>query len=323
MAHVPSDLSAVAVPPDGFFRAGDASNTYCWIRDNKWRRGDRDRIEAMWTRYRPLCRDPKFCKDAMRHFNARVWQMYLACVLLDHGHVLEASGADAPDIKIRRPDGGVIWIEVTTSEAGEGSNRAKRIYQSDPSLGSAGYQLDETKMILRYQVAIRSKLEHRERFIARGVIDACDPYVIAINAADIDDADADDGLPNIVRAVYPIGELHFVNRVNFDETVRDEDEHAVRPYTPSVTTPKGVPASTIGFADGSMAGASAIIFSPYGIWHAPADAGRECITVYNYTASLPIAIDSFQFGESFHGIHGDGTALLLGHHIWRGGLPQR
>ena len=310
----------VAAAPNGFFRAGDASPTYCWIRGGERQRDVRDRIEAMWVRYRPLCLDPDFRKDAMVHFNARVWQMYLACVLLDHGHVLEPSGADAPDLKVRRPDGTVIWIEVTTAEAGEGANRAKRIYQSDPSMGSAVYQLDETKMILRYQNAIRLKLRHRERFIARGAIGAGDPYVIAINAADVDDADLDDGLPNIVRAVYPIGELQFAYRVNLDENVREEDfdhdERAVRPYTPSVPTPRGVAASTVGFADGSMAGVSAVIFCPDGIWNAPADAGRECITVYNQTASAPIPIDTFKFGESFHG---DGEAVHGAD--WRRPLP--
>jgi hypothetical protein len=65
-----------------------------------------------------------------------------------------------------------------------------------------------------------------------------------------------------------------------------------------------------------MAGASAIIFSPDGIWNAPADAGRECIMVYNHTASARIAIDSFQFGESFHG---DGTAVHAAN--WRRALP--
>ena len=83
-----------------------------------------------------------------------------------------------------------------------------------------------------------------------------------------------------------------------------------------MTTPKGVPASTAGFADGSMAGASAIIFSPDGIWNAPADAGRECITVYNHTSSVPIAIDTFRLGESFHG---DGTAVHAKN--WRRALP--
>ena len=133
------------------------------------------------------------------------------------------------------------------------------------------YQLDETKVILRYQNAIRIKLQQRESLMKRGAVCACDPYVIAINAADIDDADLDDGLPSIVRAVYPIGEVHFAYRVNLDENVREEDfdhdERVVRPYTPSVTTPKGVLASTAGFADGSMAGASAII------WEAQGDLG--------------------------------------------------
>ncbi len=34
--------------------------------------------------------------------------------------------------------------------------------------------------------------------------------------------------------------------------------------------------------------------------------GRDCVTVYNATAKNPIATDSFEFGESWHG---DGERL--------------
>ncbi len=293
-----------------FFLPGDAADIYVRVRDREFYSDARDRVEALRVRYEPLCRDPDFCRDAMQHFNARVWQMYIACVLLDHGHVLEPSGGDAPDLKIRQPDGSVLWIEVTTAEAGEGPNRAKRIYQSDPSIGSAMFQLDERKMILRYQNAIRKKAIHRDEFIERGAIAVADPYVIAINAADIDDAVLDDGLPNIVRAVYPVGELHFSYRVRTDYSDPSEEfdpgGHWVRPITPSVKTPKGIDAPTTGFADGALAGVSALIFSPEAIWNAPQQIGRECISVYNATAATPIVNETFKFGESWHG---DGANL--------------
>ena len=288
------------------------------IRDKEWLVDTRALVEALWTRYEPLCGDPDFRKNAMdgKKFNALTWQMYLACVLLDHGHVLERSGGATPDIKVRQPDGTVLWIEATTAEAGEGDNAAKRIYGSrvespdNPGFSSATYSLDERKMILRYQVAIRAKEEHRFRFLDRKAIAPSDPYVIAINAADVDDADLDDGLPIIVRAVYPIGPQAYVYQVRTDysnpEEHFDHGGHWTRTHTPAVKTNKNVDAPTTRFSDGSLPGVSALIFSPHGIWNAPTPIGRECVTVYNGTAANRIAPDTFQFGRSFHG---DGERL--------------
>src|SRR5678816_3442591 len=150
-----------------FFRPGDACDAYASIRDKDTSIATetRERIEALWARYAPLSPDKGFCTNAMLHFNASVWQMYLTCVLVDQGHVLEKSVDGAPDIKIVRPDGSVIWIEATTAEAGTGANRAKRVYSSDPSVGWAMYHVDEEKQILRDQNAIRLKAKHRDEFI--------------------------------------------------------------------------------------------------------------------------------------------------------------
>ncbi len=243
----------------GFFRDGAACDLYEHIRDREFYSDTRQLIDELWARYEPLCRDPAFRKKAMRESNACVWQMYIACVLLDHGHVLEPSGDDA-DIKIRQPDASVVWVEVTTAEAGDGENRAKRIYRSDPALGSAVFALDERKMILRYQNAIRLKTQHRERFIERGTIPATDPYVVALSAADIDDADLDDGLPNIVRAVLPIGPLAYSYKVRTDYSDPDEpfddESHWMRPHTRAVKTHKGVDSPTTTFSEGGAAHAA-------------------------------------------------------------------
>jgi len=303
---------------NSFFLPGPASPTYENVRDKDWLGDTRSLVEQLWARYEPLCRDPGFRKNAMdaKKFNALTWQMYLACVLVDHGHQLEPSGADLPDIKVRQPDGSILWIEATTAEAGEGANAAKRIYGTivkspdNPGFSSATFSLDERKMILRYQVAIRAKDNHRLKFLDRKAIAPSDPYVVAINAADVDDSDLDDGLPLIVRAVYPIGELAYSYSVRTDYSSPDEHfdhgGHLTRPHTPAVKTNKNVDAPTTGFADGTLSGVSAIIFSPHGILNAPTPIGRECVTVYNATAANPIASDTFRFGES---CHGDGERL--------------
>lgn len=315
-------LLQLQLPFMSFFRPGPACAAYERIRDDQTEIaiGTRERIEALWTLYAPLCPDKGFCKNAMLHFNAGVWQMYLTCVLLDHGHAVEKSADGAPDIKIRRPDGSVLWIEATTAEAGSGPNEAKRVYSSDPSVGWAMVNIDEKKQILRYQNAIRLKAKHRDEFIQRGTIHPDDAYVIAINAADIDDADLPYGLPKIVRAVYPIGPLAFTYRAGTDYSHTKEEfpqERTIRTHTPSVKTPKGKDSSTQLFADGSLPGIAALLFSPLVILNAPIDAGREIISVYNFTAASPIAHDTFQFGESWHA---DGTHLHPT--VWRKPLPE-
>lgn len=299
-----------------FFREGPASPTYEWVRDGKHNADTRALVEELWAKYKPLCTDPNFTKNAMgdatkEKFNAHTWQMYIACVLMEHGHQLEPSGDDAPDIKVRQPDGSVLWIEATTAEAGQGDNAAKRIYSSrveseeNPGCFRSTYHLDERKMILRFQAAIRAKEIQHEKFLARKAIKPTDPYVIAVNAADIDDADSDDGLPLIVRAVYPLGEATFTYRVRTDYSDPDEhfdpQERWTRPYTPAVKTNKGVDAPTTRFSDGASPNVSAVIFGADGIWNAPKARGREILTVYNATAANPIAPDTFRFGQSWHG----------------------
>jgi Protein of unknown function (DUF2934) len=304
-----------------FFRPGPASPTYEWVRDSSFNSDTRALVEELWAQYKPLCTDPNFTKNAMGDatkdkFNAHTWQMYIACVLMDHGHKLEPSGNDAPDIKVRQPDGSVLWIEATTAEAGQGDNAAKRVYSSrvesteNPGCWSGTYNADERKMILRFQVAIRAKEMQHQQFVARNPIKATDPYVIAINAADVDDSGSDDGLPLIVRAVYPVGEAVFSYRVRTDYSDRDEhfdpQAHWTRPHTPAVKTNKGVDAPTTRFSDGTSPNVSAIIFAAQGIWNAPTPRGREIVTVYNATAAKPLAADTFRFGESWHG---DGERL--------------
>jgi hypothetical protein len=280
------------------------------VRDHDWYGDTRALIEEQWARYQPLCSDPKFRNKAMNEFNACTWQMYLACVLLDHGHVLERSGDDAPDIKIRQPDGSVVWIEATTAEPGEGANAAVRVYswrKDNPETGSSSglYTFDEQKQILRYQNAISKKNKHRNEFIERKAIAPSDPYIIAINAGEIDDAEMHDGVENIVRAVYPIGQLAYAYRVRTDFTNPDEpfdhEGHWTRAHTPAVKTPKNVDSSTMTFADGSLPGVSALIFSARAIWNAPTPTGRECVTIYNATSSHQIAPYTFRFGKSYHG----------------------
>lgn len=293
---------------------GSGSRIYELNRDNKFLRDVRDRIEAMWVQYKPLCRDPGFQRKAMQQFNACVWQMYVACVLLDYGHQLEPSGDDAPDIRLRRPDGDILWIEVTTAEPGESNNRAGREITHEISEHSAMCHLDGDKVVLRLMKAITAKTAHRSRFLERGRMNPGDPYLIAINSAEIIDSDLDDGLPNIVRSVYPIGPLQFVMPVRTGDAAEVPPPPSVR-YGYRAAVPiawKNKEAPSTGFIDDTLAYVSGLMWSPQGIWNIAREPGRDVVTVLNSRALNPVEHDLFQFGEVFYPHNG-----ALHRHNWR------
>jgi hypothetical protein len=279
--------------PDEFWLPGPASRAYEHNRDAASRRHVHDLAEALWRRFAPLCGDAHFRSDAKQHLHARLWEMYLACLLMDEGFTLHRPPAEGPDILVI-DDVGPIWIEATVAEPGSGADRTERIIQQRFGSGGGLFRPDDAGMIVRYIHALQQKADQHGRFVGRGAISASDRYVVAINAGQIDDADLEDELPNIVRSVYPIGE-HYIAIPLGGSGPRAAGFH----QRPLVQAARGRTVPTDTFVEHWFAQISGLMFSARALWNAPRLPADEIITVHNNGASAALPRGLFQFGREY------------------------
>ena len=271
-----------------FFSVEAASDLlYELNRDHEGRAHVRELVEDLWSRFARLNGDPHFLSDARANFHQRTWELVLAGVLDEAGLQLVGVAADAPDVCIGA-EAGAVWVEAVAPTPGTGGDRAERIItrEEQTALGSrAIYLLDHDKMILRYTAALRDKAsltKHKSGgsksqyvgFRDRGVIAESDPFVVAINAGLIDDADLERHVPTIVRAVLPIGEAVYSLPIGFEGEPRVDF-----PYSDVVAKASGAAVSTSAFLSQEYENVSAILFSPHGVWNVRDLSGEEFICI--------------------------------------------
>jgi hypothetical protein len=257
---------------------------------------DRAFVEDSWRRFAPLCGDPinAFLSDARRNFYARLWEMRLACALLDVGMELVRPPQDGPDICVIEGERRV-WIEATAVEPGQGADAVPQIRR----MGT----INRDAFMLRYTTALKKKSDQRHAFIRRGAIAAEDAFLTAINAGQLDLAHIERGssYPDIVRAVYPIGPLHFVIPV---VVARDQElaagetqvraEHPYRASIPRALAGAGIPASA--FLDELFEGVSGLLFTASEPWVVDRD---KLLLVHNHLAATPVKRGWLQVGREY------------------------
>ena len=128
-------------------------------RQNRTEQEIADMPEAMWRRYEPYA-DPDFADQFAQDPEARFWEMYLGCALLDAGKTLVPT-ADRPDAG-GRPDICVvdgerrIWIEAIAP--GVGDSPADGIPQIVPINQGGSLQAQPVRQIhLRITSALLTK----------------------------------------------------------------------------------------------------------------------------------------------------------------------
>lgn len=164
-------------------------------------------LEAMWTRYEPYA-DCDFVQGFAREPEARFWEMFIGCALLDAGKVLLRS-ADRPRFG-GRPDicvleeGRRVWIEAIAPTRGEGD------YDQIPELiplNDGGRVRNQPKRQIRLRItsALWSKFKVVKRYLAQGTIAGDDVVIVAIGAARFGLEAAGSGTPLALSSVFPIG----------------------------------------------------------------------------------------------------------------------
>lgn len=277
-----------------FFGRSDAQDeTYRWLRDNEYLSSLRDRIEALWIRYSRICPDDDTIGNAARDAcHAMTWQMYLSCVLEDHGLLVQSATSHGPDIPLEHSNKR-HWVEAVVALPGGGVDAARPANEQFKGI-QVSYGMDQNAVILRYRNSIEEKHRKLACYLQSGVVSSDEPFVIAINGGALLFPESDNRLPNIVRAVLPIGKQTYL--VPLDGTGRATTQY---PYSPSVQKQSGRAVATTVFLDPAYNGISGVFFSPAAIWNAPEQAGTELIFVHNPNASNAIPLGTFRFGREY------------------------
>jgi hypothetical protein len=161
--------------------------------------------EQLWDQYHPHA-DEHFLTEIRRNFNARFWEMYLTCALLQYGPELSVlRRKPGPDILIEH-EGRRIWIEAVVVTDGE---PGKPDSISPPALVRAPTAPDE-KIILRYRTAIDEKHRKLQSYLSKGIVSAEDSYIVAVNGYALSYRWEDAEMPRILKAVFPLGALQFL-----------------------------------------------------------------------------------------------------------------
>jgi len=281
-----------------FFSSDEATDSiYVSHRDHGTKAQIKAMIEDMWLRYAPVCPDnhKDFLTDARSHFVQRVWEMYLANVIMGQ-FKLQKPPPEGPDILFEH-EGVRYWVEAVSPGPGEGPNA---VPQRSPD-NNLVPMIPAGKLLLRLTHAMREKELKFEKYRAKGIVNEDDACVIAVNISGIRDADLfDQDGPMAVRALFPVGEVVLRFKAgSSDQPVIDRNLR--RGVLKKKFGPDGPESDefipTDLFLDPRSASISCMFYSSWGIWFNPEPLGRDIYVIHNPQAKVPIAKDLLQFGR--------------------------
>jgi hypothetical protein len=247
----------------------------------------RTRLEEMWERFEPYA-DPHFLVEFRKHVNARYWEMYLGCAFMTCGY--EVNSCDTgPDLLLTHA-GKRIWVEAV--EATSGAEDSPDRCPEFPS--GAAFDFPEEQMLLRYRNAIEKKRLIREQYVAAGVVEPEDAYIVAVNAGSIPYSFVSEDPPRILSAVYPVGAPQIHIRIEDGVTLSVDNV-----YRPAVAKANGSEVRTDIFLDEAYGGISAVVYSGANAWNMPAEVGSDLVIVHNLPAASPIPLEWWPFGEQW------------------------
>lgn len=238
-----------------------------------WLVSPREFTERLWERYHELA-DTNFLTEIRTNFQARFWEMYLTCALLDHaaerGYQVSCP-KPGPDILLEH-QGKRCWVEAVIVTNGA-PGLADTVVEPDP-IG----KIPEEKLVLRYANAIREKHQKYAKYLGDGTVRKDDGFVIAMNSAHLAyrGMRAEQDAPRFLMALYPIGQYHVL----FDRRTNDIVGHGNHPRFHIAKANKAeVQVQT--FVQPGSEGISAVLCSfADAAWHA-APLGNDFELAYN------------------------------------------
>ncbi|MGU3541020.1 hypothetical protein [Methylobacterium sp. A54F] len=264
-------------------------------------------LDHLWEMYAPYA-DTTFRQGFARDPNARFWEMYLGCCLLDAGKRLmlaaeRPSRGGQPDICVLE-DGRRIWIEAIAPEPGEGEDGV--CGPTPINRGGRVGRMPTRQAQLRTTGALLKKTQVFERYLRQGVVAPEDVRIVAIGAGGFGIYATERPLPLIVSSVFPLGDAY----VTLD---RDTGEVVGSGYEPSYEiersgSAKG-PIPRMAFLDPTFTQISAALWSRIGIGNM-SSAERPLTLVHNPMAAVPMRQRWGCWDREFIAVReGDGWAI--------------
>lgn len=266
------------------------------IRDSEACAEDRLYIEKMWAIFKPYA-DRNFHDQFQRDFPSRVWEMRLACLLLDQNFKLESSGF-GPDLGIR-VGGLAVWFEAIAPEPGTNELEIK-LPRKDTLR-----RVPEELIFLRYTSALEGKYAKYCDYIKKGIVTSKDVFVIALSASKLPGVRQDDkDIPHIVKVLYGIGDPFFNIQTITGKIV--DSGYTIRE---SIAKPiSGTDIRTDWFLDKTHEGISAVLYEPDHIKNRPEVWGRSpdsnLILVHNLYASKMLPRSAIRVGNEWDCVDG-------------------
>lgn len=285
--------------PTPFFTPGPAQHSwYTAIRDRDEPRSKKTRefIEQMWLKYEPYA-DSHFLQEARRDFKQRVWEMYLACSLINEGFSIQSKD-QGPDIFLQHK-GLRIWFEAVAPKAGEGDDAVRTPEPARMKNGKLqGLRVDDVpdkEAMLRYRSAIEGKYEKYKKYIDKEILQPDDCYIIAVNGSDVLSPPREiHEIPRIVRAVFPFGSLKITLDYESGDIV--SQDYA---YQDTLEKSSGCQVKKDIFCDPEYSGISAILHSQVHAGNFPQRFGEDFIIVQNPLAKNRLPLEFIKLGKEY------------------------
>lgn len=272
------------------FEADGTDEVYCAIKDEINPRCKEAKIfvEALWKKSHSYI-DPDVLAELPIQFHQRFWEIYLAASLLEAGLNLEHSiGRNGADICIKANDESRIWVEAVTASPGQGNDAVQeaelRVVRDVPD--------DQIK--LRLLNAFSEKSRKYKRYRDRNWVSATEPYIIAINAAQVPSARLEREIPRIVRSLLPFGHqvLHLDRKTM-------EIQGSSHNYQGAVIKTSGTEIETTSFLNAEYSGISAVIYSCIDAFNYPSEISRALLLFHNPLALNPVPLGFLKMGNEY------------------------
>ena len=239
------------------FGSKTGSEEYLRIRNSKDNEGNsayKKWLNSMWSVCEPyLPHDFLICfqKDAGK-LDAFTWELVLCARFLKDGmEIRRPNSSDAPDIMIVHEGQELIFECALPTKGADGHPDAVPPLPVDGDF----HKRDTDKSILRCTNAIQEKIKQHQRWLETGDCSHDSPFVIALHGRNIELSIHNTTLPDIVRAVYPVGPITITfNREN-------ETSETGRAPQALVEKAEGAEVATIYFANGDNSQISGLLYS--------------------------------------------------------------
>jgi hypothetical protein len=247
------------MPPTPLFSDGDATDqAYVNIRAaaNDRMAAIRRHCEDLWEKFAGHA-DAEFAREIRTNFDARYWEMYLACTLMDLGFEI-ASPKPGPDVGITY-EGQRIWFEATSPTRGLDGTADQVPVMKVRQLGekAEAFSVPNEKLVLRYLNSISEKcLRQHPKWIAAGTVSSRDIFIVALNPKQLGWEFGDTSPPRILQAAFNIADPYIVINRDTLETIR-EGYH----FRSSIKKEAGQPVSTGVFQNPEYKALSGLICS--------------------------------------------------------------